>query len=126
MPTASQAREKGTKLIDEDGLFSLIKASLPFVKEEEGIEDQAAARGGAARGGSVASQPPSVAGLNKPTSAIVALPSAGFYGGSGGAGGSGSSRQQALGQGQRGATTAGQCSTMLLCCTLLPCILYIF
>ena len=28
-----QAEDKGTRLIDEDGLISLIKASIPFVKD---------------------------------------------------------------------------------------------
>jgi hypothetical protein len=43
------AQDKGTPLIDEDGLLSLVKASLPFAKQEEAAQPAAASTSGQAK-----------------------------------------------------------------------------
>lgn len=65
---SQQAKQHNTKIIDEDGLFALIRASAPFAPAEK----------------------PPVSAPAGPLSGPAGIPSSGFFGSSAGAGPSGS------------------------------------
>ena len=90
-----QAQEKKTKLIDEDGLFSLIAASKPFAPKQDGEQqqpEQQQQQGAGAPGASPGTGGLAVGAVGRPMPALAA---GSFFGGSAagarGSGGAGSS-----------------------------------